>query len=203
MVLRAQGDLETDISVKEINKEVSVHEIMNTNVVVVDIHSNVLNVAKQMISHQVDSVIVVDDTDPVGIITETDIISKIVIRDIIPSTVSANSIMSSPIIATKPSADVIEAAEHMTRCNIRKLAVLDGDKMVGILTDQDILAVSPSLNTILKNLIELHQDENNFEDEPNIERGICQRCGAYTDLTLMNGLMICEDCKDEEGYYDE
>ena len=202
MVLGAQWDLETDTSVREIRKEMSVREVMTTNVVVANINFSVLEIAQQMIRQNVDSVIVTEDDDPVGIITETDIISKVVINNMIPNTVVAGTIMSSPIIATKPSTNVIEAAEQMTRCNIRRLAVIDGDRMVGIITDRDLLAISPGLNTILESLIELHRDESNFEEETGVERGICQRCGAYTDLTLMNGLMLCEDCKEEEGYYD-
>lgn len=204
MVLGAQWDLETDTSINEIRKEMSVREVMTTNVVVANINSNVLEIAREMICHEVGSVIITDDNDPVGIITETDIISKVVINNMVPSAVMAGTIMSSPIIATKPSTSVIEAAEQMTRCNIRRLVVIDGDRMVGIITDRDILSISPGLNIILENLIELHRDESesDFEEETGIDRGICQRCGAYTDLTLMNGLMLCEDCKEEEGYYD-
>lgn len=202
MVLGAQWDLETDTSVNEIRKEMSVREVMATNVVVANINSSVLEIAREMIGQEVGSVIITDDNDPVGIITEADIISKVVINDMVPSAVMADTIMSSPIIATKPSTSVIEAAEQMTRCNIRRLAVIDGDRMVGIITDRDILTISPGLNTILENLIELHRDESDFEEETGVDRGICQRCGAYTDLTLMNGLMLCEDCKEEEGYYD-
>ncbi|AGB50562.1 putative signal-transduction protein containing cAMP-binding and CBS domains [Methanomethylovorans hollandica DSM 15978] len=202
MVLGAQWDLETDASIDEIRKEMSVHEVMTSKLVVANINSSVLEIAREMISQNVGSVIITDDIGPVGIITETDIISKVVINNMMPGTVMAGQIMSSPIIATKPSTNVIEAAEQMTRCNIRRLAVIDGDRIVGIITDRDILIVSPGLNTILESLIELHRDENNFVEESGIERGICQRCGAYTDLTQMNGLMICEDCKEEEGYYD-
>ncbi|MGB3908516.1 MAG: CBS domain-containing protein [Methanomethylovorans sp.] len=203
MVLGAQWNLGTDTSINKVRKEMSVREIMTSSVVVANINSSVLEIAQEMISQKVGSVIITDNDDnPVGIITETDIISKVVINNMVPSTVMAGTIMSSPIIATKPSTGVIEAAEQMTRCNIRRLAVKDGDKIVAIITDRDILTISPSLNTILESLIELHRDENSFVDESGIERGICQRCGAYTDLTLMNGLMLCEDCKEEEGYYD-
>ncbi len=202
MVLGAQWDLKTDTSINEIRKEMSVREVMTSNVVVANINSSVLEIAREMISQKVGSVIITDGGDPVGIITETDIISKVVINNMMPATIVAGNIMSSPIIATKPSTNVIEAAEQMTRCNIRRLAVIDGDRIVGIITDRDILIVSPGLNTILESLIELHRDEDNFAEESGIERGICQRCGAYTDLTLMNGLMLCEDCKEEEGYYD-
>ncbi|MCC7575717.1 MAG: CBS domain-containing protein [Methanomethylovorans sp.] len=202
MVLGAQWDVETDTSINEIRKEMSVREVMTSNVVVANINSSVLEIAREMINQNVGSVIITDDGDPVGIITETDIISKVVVNNMMPSTIMAGKIMSSPIIATKPSTNVIEAAEQMTRCNIRRLAVIDGGRMVGIITDRDILTISPGLNTILESLIELHRDEDNFVEESGIERGICQRCGAYTDLTLMNGLMLCEDCKEEEGYYD-
>ena len=59
-----------------------------------------------------------------------------------------------------------------------------------------------SYYAILEGMIELHH-ENNIQYEPEFERGICQRCGTLVDsLTDVNGLMLCEDCKEEEGYYD-
>jgi CBS domain-containing protein len=60
--------LETDTSVREIRKEMSVREVMTTNVVVANINSSVLEIAQEMIRQNVDSVIITEDDDPVGII---------------------------------------------------------------------------------------------------------------------------------------
>lgn len=201
-MVRAYGDIQPD-TIVDINFEMLVHEIMTTHFVTINLQDDVLSIANKMIKHKVDSVIVKDSDNVVGIITEADIISKVVVKNILPSTVLAKSVMSSPIIAISPSTDVIEAALIMNKNNIRRLVVLDENKIVGLLNDRNIIAVSSGLNTILKNLIDLHKDETDFkEEETTFESSICQRCGAFTDLSLINGLILCEDCKEEEGFYD-
>jgi CBS domain-containing protein len=202
MVLNAQNDMKTDISILEIRNEMLVKETMSKDIVDIDATASVLDVARKMAENDTNSVIVKEDGDSIGIITEHDIIIKNVIRNVLPAEMRAMEIMSSPIISIKPSTNIIEAAEMMVRSNIRRLVVMEGDQIAGMITDRDIIAIAPGLTTILEGLIELHH-ENNIQQEQEPERGICQRCSAFVDnLMDVNGLMLCEDCKEEEGYYD-
>lgn len=202
MVLSVHSDMETDVSILDIQNEISVRETMSKNVFDIDVSASVLEIAEKMAENDTDNIIVTEDGDSIGIITEHDIITKTVVKNILPSEMTAREIMSSPIIATKPSTSVIEAAEMMVKSNIRRLAVIEGDNIMGMITDRDIIAIAPGLTTILEELIELNH-ENNIHKEPELERGICQRCDTLVDsLVGVNGLMLCEDCKEEEGYYD-
>lgn len=200
MVLYVQNNMESNLP--EIRKDMLVKDTMSRNFSGVDSHSTVLEAARKIARSNTDSVIVTQNGDSLGIITGHDIIVKTVIKNVLPSEMTAGEIMSSPIITAKPSTDIIEAAEMMVKYNIRRLAVMENDSIVGMITDRDILAIAPGLTAILEGLIELN-NENNICKETDIERGICQRCGALVDnLTAVNGLMLCEDCKEEEGYYD-
>ncbi|WP_340819894.1 CBS domain-containing protein [Methanolobus sp. WCC4] len=202
MVLSVQNDMETDVSILEIQNEMSVKETMSKTIFDIDVSASVLEVAGKMAENDTDSVIVTEDADNIGIITEHDIITKTVVKNVLPSEMTAKEIMSSPIIATRPSTSIIEAAEMMVKSNIRRLAVMEGDHIEGMITDRDIIAIAPGLTTILEGLIELNH-ENKLHTEPELERGICQRCGALVDsLVDVNGSTLCEDCKEEEGYYD-
>lgn len=202
MILNVHDDMETDVSIMEIQNEMSVREIMSKDIFDIEVTATVLDVAARMAESGTGSIIVTENDDNIGIITEHDIMVKTVAKNVLPSEITAGQIMSSPIIATKPSTNIIEAAEMMVKSDIRRLAVMEGDQIVGMITERDILAIAPGLNTILEGLIELHH-ENNYQQEPELERGICQRCGALVDsITNVNGLMLCEDCKEEEGYYD-
>ncbi|WP_235856323.1 CBS domain-containing protein [Methanolobus halotolerans] len=202
MVLNAQRDLETDVSIREIQNGMAVKEAMTKEIFVMNADASVLEVAREMADNNADNVIVVEDGDSVGIITENDIVSKTVVRNILPAEILARDIMSSPIISIKPSTGIIEAAELMIKSDIRRLAVMEGNLILGMITDRDILSISPGLNTILVNLIEMNR-ERDFLQETAVERGICQRCGALADnLTEVNGVPMCEDCREEEGYYD-
>lgn len=202
MVLNNHNDMKTDSSILEIKNDMLVRETMSKNIVGIDAAANVLEVARKMAENDTDSIIVKDDADSIGIITEHDIIIKTVIRNILPAEMLAREIMSSPIISIKPSTNIIEAAEMMVRYNIRRLAVMEGDQIAGMITDRDIIGIAPGLTTILEGLIELHH-EDDVRQEQELERGICQRCSTFVDnLADVNGLMLCEDCKEDEGYYD-
>jgi signal-transduction protein with cAMP-binding, CBS, and nucleotidyltransferase domain len=191
-----------DSSYGGIESQIPVGDLMSHNVVSLDATCNVFEVAREMMVKSTGSVIISRESKPIGIITERDIVGKMVKQDLTPSSVPATEIMSSPIIMVEASTNVIEASRLMVKSNIRRLAVNKGEDIVGIITDRDILTISPGLNTILENLIEMNR-ETGIPEESYLERGICQRCGSYVDeLTSVNGLALCEDCKEEEGYYD-
>ena len=56
--------------------------------------------------------------------------------------------------------------------------------------------------TILADLIEMNREQS-MPMAPEPEGGICEYCGTFSnDLRLSNGMMMCESCRDTEGYYD-
>lgn len=202
MVLGTQKDVETDVSIKELENEISVREIMSEKVIIMDVESNMSEVAQEMIKHNVGSMIITKDNNAVGIITERDVVRKIAEDGIKPVDISAGDMMSSPIITIRPSTNIIAAAGLMTRSGIRRLAIMEGGDIVGIVTDRDVLTVSPGLNTILVDLIEMNREQN-IPRTPEQEKGVCEYCGNFAeDLVLVNGLMLCERCRDAEGYYE-
>ena len=202
MVEGSESDTEVDITVKEIENEMSVREIMTKKVFTTDIKVTINEVARAMIKHKVGSIIVIEDKEAVGIITERDIVRKLADGTDNLDLVCASEIMSSPIITAKPSTNIINAAEQMVKCNIRRLAIIERGNIVGIVTDRDILTVSPGLNTILADLIEMNREQT-MPITPEPEGGICEYCGTFSnDLQLSNGRMMCESCRDTEGFYD-
>jgi len=202
MVEGSERDTEVDIAIKEIENEMSVREVMTKKVFSTDIKATMTEVARQMIGRNVGSIIVTENKEAVGIITERDIVRKLAEGTEKLDRVCAGEIMSSPIMTAKPSTNIIDAAEQMVRCNIRRLAVMEGGDIVGVVTDRDVLTVSPGLNTILVNLIEMNRAQT-IPMAPEPEGGICESCGTFSnDLRLSNGMMMCESCRDTEGYYD-
>ncbi|AEH59903.1 putative signal transduction protein with CBS domains [Methanosalsum zhilinae DSM 4017] len=196
-------DREDEIySIRDIETEVSVHSMMSKQVFTIDINESSLKVAQEMKANSIGSIIVTDTDEVVGIITERDLVIKVLAAEIDPAAINAGEIMSSPIITIKPSASTIDAAKLMVKSNIRRLAVMDNGNIVGLITDRDIMAISPGLDTILTNLIEMNR-EPAFEEREEMDTGICTNCGSFSrDLQLVNGMMLCESCRDSEGYYD-
>jgi len=133
---------------------VIVRDVMAKNVKTVKTDDTVHAAVQKMNKFDIGSVIVTASGRPVGIITETNILRRIVGPRMDPSTVWAKDIMSSPLITIDPNIDLTEAAKIMAKNNIKRLPVMDGDKLVGLLSSTDIMKeVSPTQLGILEELL--------------------------------------------------
>jgi len=183
------------------DRDIPLRDIMVQEVVTGNKELTVLDAAKLMRKCGVDSIIVVDNGVPVGIITEGDIISKVVSTDIKPSTVELKEIMTTPLITASPNDSVLEIAGKMSRSRIRTIPVVDEDRLVGVVADVDILAVSAQMNSILAELLEVKMNREVFSADGAGEssgQGICEKCGGLAHyLSMKDGLMVCESCKEE------
>jgi len=119
-------------------KEITVKDIMNKSVISVDSKINVNEAAKMMEDAKVGAVIVMENNKPVGIVTDRDFAVKIVAHAY-QITTPVKQIMSSPLIATTPDETVLMAADLMYTRNIRKIPVIENDKVVGIITASDLV----------------------------------------------------------------
>jgi len=99
------------------------------------------------------SVIVTASGRPVGIITETNIMRRIVGPRMDPATIWAKDIMTGPLITIDPNADLTEAAKIMAKNNINRLPVMEGDKLVGLISSTDIVKANPTQLSILEELL--------------------------------------------------
>ncbi len=73
----------------------------------------------------------------VGIITERDLVQKIVATGKSPVKTRVSKIMSTPVITVDPGTKISDAAKLMVRNRIRRLPVIRGAKVVGMLTATD------------------------------------------------------------------
>jgi signal-transduction protein with cAMP-binding, CBS, and nucleotidyltransferase domain len=209
MVNNPEREASTDIHNREIEKDVSVAEVMNKTVIVMDINSDMPSIAREMVRCEAGSVIIIENRKAIGIITERDLVKNIVAEDRRPSEVKASEIFSTPLITIEPEKSVVEASEIMLKANIKRLPVLEKDTIIGMISATDILMVTPGLNTILKDLIDMNRE--NLLSIPSIEElseefstGICESCETYSsDLKFIDGKYLCGKCQEEEGEYYE
>ena len=135
---------------------VIVRDIMSKNLKVVRPDTLVKEVVATMNKFDIGSIIVVQSKRPVGIITERDVLRRIVEPCLAPESLRAREIMSSPVITISDGASVDEAANLMVKKHIKRLLVMTGETLVGVLTFTDIVTQVPTLLGILEEIVRPH-----------------------------------------------
>lgn len=117
----------------------TIREMMTSPVVTVKAQQTVFDGAKIMTENSLGClVVVVDDEEPVGIVTERDFVRRVV-GEKLPYETEISKIMSKPLITVDGEASIREAARLMMEHRIRRLPVVDGQKLVGIVVISDFL----------------------------------------------------------------
>ncbi len=80
------------------------------------------------------------DGSPGGIVTEWDILAKVVAEGREPSKVRLQEIMSSDLVSVNSSDGIAQVAQVMTERGIRRVLVVDGSKVLGVITAKTVLA---------------------------------------------------------------
>ncbi|MBI4021168.1 MAG: CBS domain-containing protein [Candidatus Aenigmarchaeota archaeon] len=122
-----------------------VKDIMVTDVKTITPESTIQEAATSMRKFDIGSLLVVEKTKMVGILTEGNILDKVVAEANDPATVSVRDVMSTNIIYIRPDLDVGEAADLMVEKKIKRLPVVSGGRLVGIVTAMDICAAEPKM----------------------------------------------------------
>jgi CBS domain-containing protein len=178
--------------------EIPVRDIMTRPVITADVDLDILSAAKRMGSANVGCLIVVSGNKPTGILTERDLVKKIIAQAVDPRNVKVGEIMSSPVVAIEPEANLRDAAALMLQSGVKRLPVISNGKLVGIITDTDLVSGSSlGMNEILSDLLEMHREGIHFEQPRGMVRGICEVCGQLSDsLESINGELLCWSCRD-------
>ncbi len=191
------------MSVHETEPEVFVRDIMSRPPITAKETDSIMAVSKFMVRHDIGCVIIVDKADkPTGIITERDIVQRVAAKNILPSAVKVGDIMSKPVVSISPGIRVNEATKRMNSSKIRRLAVIEDGKLVGVLTMKDILEVTPAL-------IDLISEQTRVGGlGPSRTRsglsGYCDECETWSDhLIQKEGVLICQDCSKDLGTLEE
>ncbi len=117
-----------------------IREVMTETVVTAPPDCPVAAVAELMRERNVGSVVLVDgDGGPVGFITDRDLAIS-VLADRRDGSDPAEAHASAPVVTGRPDMDVRDAAQLMVSHGVRRLPVIDGERIVGILTLDDIAA---------------------------------------------------------------
>ncbi|WP_159357677.1 CBS domain-containing protein [Candidatus Nitrosocosmicus agrestis] len=132
---------------------------MNKNIIVAEQDLNLITISKIMSNNDIGSVVIVDDINtrrPIGIITERDIVKTIGMIQPQQLLVPIRDYMSRPLITLSSKASVYDAIKLMYEKKIRRILILEKEKLVGIITDKDIFRSLVNNKELLSTTVGAH-----------------------------------------------
>jgi len=115
-----------------------ISEIMSSDVYKVQRNATVAEAARVMASQNISSVVVTDAVRVTGVLTERDLLKRVVALNKNPDKTKIEEVMSFPVFSIPPNYSVFSASRTMENKNVRRLVVIDGNKLCGIVTQTDI-----------------------------------------------------------------
>ena len=100
--------------------------------------ASVRDVAKLMAQEDVGPIPVVDGDRLVGIVTDRDLVIRVLAEGRDPESTTVGEVASSDPVTLSPDADIDEGLELLAQNQVRRLLVVEGDRLVGIVAQADI-----------------------------------------------------------------
>ncbi len=115
-----------------------IRDIMEKNVITIGHDKSSLDAAKLISEKDISFLVVVKDGNPIGVVSERDFVRKITAEDKQSSKIPLSEIMSFKFRWVDPTTEIEEAVQKMLNHNIRRLLVLENEKLVGVITQTDL-----------------------------------------------------------------
>jgi CBS domain-containing protein len=124
-----------------------VREAMTPSPTSIQSDASVVDAARLLTSEDVGSLPVVAGEELVGMVTDRDLVLRVLARDLDPHKTSvADACTQDPEVAT--SDEPLDAAlQRMAAKQVRRLPVVDGGRLVGILAQADVARTSQATET--------------------------------------------------------
>jgi CBS domain-containing protein len=173
-----------------------VKDVMSKPVITIGENKDAKEAGELMKKTRRGCLIVTKNNQPIGIISDSDLIKRVVAKNVRAKDIKLKDIMSKPLVTVKPKDDIIEAVRKMKKSNVHRLPVIDGGKVVGLISLTDIAKTSPEMLDLLEYRLKMKEEPFDIREE--FTSGICESCGNYSeDLKNMGGQWLCEDCREE------
>lgn len=115
-------------------------DIVETDFISLAPDTNALDAAKLMAKKHRGFAIVVSNDRPTGVATEWDYLSKIVALEKDPGKIKLAEIMSENVFSVKAGDGIDYVSKLMSEKGIRRVIVLDGDTLLGVITSKTVLS---------------------------------------------------------------
>jgi CBS domain-containing protein len=146
--------LMSELKKKDAGGEVTLklEDVMVKEVIKIDEGSTVREAAELMNKFEIGCLIAIKNGKAMGILTERDLLKRVVAEGKDATKTKVKDVMSSPLIVAEPGMDLGEAVRLMFQMKIKKLPIVDGKRVVGLVTLTDIARFQPEMISTLKQL---------------------------------------------------
>ncbi len=129
-----------------------VEDVMVKEVITIDENVTVKEAVEVMNKFEIGCLIAVKKGKAVGIITERDLLKRVIAKALDANKTRVSEVMSSPLVVVEPSTDLEEAVKLMFQMKIKKLPVVEGKRLAGLVSLTDIARFQPQVIKVLKQL---------------------------------------------------
>ena len=142
----------TEEEKEERGVSLKVEDVMVKEVITIDENSTVKEAAEVMNKFEIGCLIAVRKGKAMGIVTERDLLKRVIAEAKDAAKTKVKDVMSSPLVVVEPGTDLEEAVRLMFQMKIKKLPVVEGKRLVGLVSLTDIARFQPQMIKILKQL---------------------------------------------------
>ena len=120
-------------------------------VITIEANVAVRKAVRLMNDREIGCLVVVQDGKPAGIVTERDMLKRVLVAGRDPRAAEVGEIMSKPLLFMEPEKEIEEAVKLMFKHKIKKLPVVENERLVGLVTLTDLIR-SSEVNKWLEDL---------------------------------------------------
>ncbi|NIR86177.1 CBS domain-containing protein [Candidatus Bathyarchaeota archaeon] len=142
-------------------KSLKLKDVMAKNVITVGERATVKTVVELMNKHDIGCLIVMRRKKPVGIVTDRDVLKRVLlspnntkktkVNDMLMR--KAREIMSKPLIVGETQTELREGVRLMTEWRIKRLPIVENDRLLGLVTYTNIIRSTRYLEQITSSFL--------------------------------------------------
>lgn len=122
----------------------TVREVMTAGPETLGEDETILEAARRLAEANVGALPIVGaDGEVKGMLTDRDIAVKVVAQGRDPSEVKAGALTQGSVVTVSPDDSLDEALERMTAAEVRRLPVVEGENLVGVVSQADVARALP------------------------------------------------------------
>ena len=125
----------------------TVRDSMTSSPTTISTDATAAEAARKLASENVGSLPVVDGEELVGIVTDRDLVVRVLAEDLDAQQVAVADVCSESPVTARPDESLEDALQRMAQQQVRRLPVVDGGRLVGILAQADVARSAPEQST--------------------------------------------------------